>query len=136
MEVTSPETATLAIWTIARFAALAVLFGAKGVAEGLARGKIVVDMSSINPTVSQKVGAACEELGMPFIAEAEFAARALDVWFPPGPPRRLDGALSIPGLRVGYLAFQTEKEPFSPTNVPPSSANRASSRTRSPRPHS
>lgn len=46
-------------------------------------------------------------------AEAEFAARALDVWFPPGPPRRLDGALSIPGLRVGYLAFQTEKEPFS-----------------------
>jgi peptide/nickel transport system substrate-binding protein len=45
-------------------------------------------------------------------AEAEFAAGALDVWFPPGPPRRLDGALSIPGLRVGYLAFQTEKEPF------------------------
>jgi len=45
-------------------------------------------------------------------AEAEFAARALDVWFPPGPPRRLEGALSTPGLRVGYLAFQTEKEPF------------------------
>jgi peptide/nickel transport system substrate-binding protein len=45
-------------------------------------------------------------------AEAEFAARALDIWFPPGPPRRLDGALSTPGLRVGYLAFQTEKEPF------------------------
>ena len=46
-------------------------------------------------------------------AEAEFAASALDIWFPPGPPRRLDGALSTPGLRVGYLAFQTEKEPFS-----------------------
>jgi peptide/nickel transport system substrate-binding protein len=46
-------------------------------------------------------------------AEAEFAARALDIWFPPGPPRRVDGALSTPGLRVGYLAFQTEKEPFS-----------------------
>ena len=46
-------------------------------------------------------------------AEAEFAARALDIWFPPGPPRRLDGALSTPGLRVGYLAFQTEKDPFS-----------------------
>jgi peptide/nickel transport system substrate-binding protein len=46
-------------------------------------------------------------------AEAEFAARALDIWFPPGPPRRPDGALSTPGLRVGYLAFQTEKEPFS-----------------------
>jgi peptide/nickel transport system substrate-binding protein len=50
-------------------------------------------------------------------AEAEFAARALDVWFPPGPPRRLEGALSTPGLRVGYLAFQTEKEPFSRKKV-------------------
>lgn len=46
-------------------------------------------------------------------AEAEFDARALDLWFPPGPPRRNDGALSVPGIRVGYLAFQTEKEPFS-----------------------
>jgi len=46
-------------------------------------------------------------------AEAEFDARSLDVWFPPGPPRRMAGALSTPGLRVGYLAFQTEKEPFS-----------------------
>jgi peptide/nickel transport system substrate-binding protein len=46
-------------------------------------------------------------------AEAEFDARSLDVWFPPGPPRRMVGALSTPGLRVGYLAFQTEKEPFS-----------------------
>jgi peptide/nickel transport system substrate-binding protein len=46
-------------------------------------------------------------------AEAEMDARALDVWFPAGPPRRTVGALSTPGLRVGYLAFQTEKEPFS-----------------------
>jgi peptide/nickel transport system substrate-binding protein len=46
-------------------------------------------------------------------AEAEFDARALDIWFPAGPPRRMAGALSTPGLRVGYLAFQTEKEPFS-----------------------
>jgi peptide/nickel transport system substrate-binding protein len=46
-------------------------------------------------------------------AEAEFDARSLDVWFPMGPPRRMTGALSTPGLRVGYLAFQTEKEPFS-----------------------
>jgi peptide/nickel transport system substrate-binding protein len=46
-------------------------------------------------------------------AEAEFDARALDIWFPAGPPRRMMGALSTPGLRVGYLAFQTEKEPFS-----------------------
>lgn len=46
-------------------------------------------------------------------AEAEFDARALDIWFPPGPPRRQQGTLSIPGPRVGYLAFQTEREPFS-----------------------
>jgi len=45
-------------------------------------------------------------------AEAEMDARALDIWFPAGPPRRTEHALSIPGLRVGYLAFQTEKEPF------------------------
>lgn len=46
-------------------------------------------------------------------AETEMAARNVDVWFPAGAPRRTDGALSIPGLRIGYLAFQTEKEPFS-----------------------
>ena len=53
------------------------------------------------------------EVGTDEHAEAEMDARSLDVWFPPGPPRRTDGATSIPGLRVGYLAFQTEKEPFS-----------------------
>jgi peptide/nickel transport system substrate-binding protein len=46
-------------------------------------------------------------------AEAAFDAKALDVWFAPGPPRRTDWAVSTPGLRVGYLAFQTEKEPLS-----------------------
>src|SRR2546427_3511773 len=46
-------------------------------------------------------------------AEAEIDSRSLDIWFPAGPPRRSDGALSTPGLRIGYLAFQTEKEPFS-----------------------
>ncbi len=46
-------------------------------------------------------------------AEAEFDAGALDVWFPVTAPRRAQWALSVPGPRVGYLAFQTEKEPFS-----------------------
>ncbi len=50
-------------------------------------------------------------------AEAEFDARTLDVWFPLAPPRRADWALSAPGLRVGYLAFQTEKEPFSKKRI-------------------
>jgi ABC-type transport system substrate-binding protein len=50
-------------------------------------------------------------------AEAELDARALDVWFPAAPPRRMEGALAAPGLRVGYLAFQTEKEPFSKKRI-------------------
>src|SRR3989475_112134 len=53
------------------------------------------------------------EVGGDDQAEAELDARTIDIWFPPGPPRRTEGALSLPGLRVGYLAFQTEKVPFS-----------------------
>jgi peptide/nickel transport system substrate-binding protein len=45
-------------------------------------------------------------------AEAQMDARTLDVWFPAAPPRRAEGALSTPGLHVGYLAFQTERDPF------------------------
>jgi peptide/nickel transport system substrate-binding protein len=46
-------------------------------------------------------------------AESELDSRSLDIWFPTAPPRRAEGALSAPSLRIGYLAFQTEKEPFS-----------------------
>ncbi len=46
------------------------------------------------------------------VAEAQLDARELDVWFPSTPPRRQEGALSLPGLHVGYLAMQTEREPF------------------------
>ena len=46
-------------------------------------------------------------------AESELDSRSLDIWFPAGPPRRAEGVLSAPGTRIGYLAFQTEKEPFS-----------------------
>lgn len=45
-------------------------------------------------------------------ADAEFAAGSLDVWFPAQPPRRADWTLSVPGLTIGYLAFQTERDPF------------------------
>ena len=45
-------------------------------------------------------------------ASAALEAQALDVFFPAGAPPRAAGAVSIPGWRVGYLAFQTEKEPF------------------------
>jgi peptide/nickel transport system substrate-binding protein len=57
------------------------------------------------------------EVGSDEHAEAEMEARALDVWFPPGPPRRAEGALSIPSLHVGFLALQTEKAPFSRKKV-------------------
>jgi peptide/nickel transport system substrate-binding protein len=50
-------------------------------------------------------------------AEADLDSGALDVWFPPGAPRRVEGTLSTPGVRVGYLAFQTEKEPFTRKKV-------------------
>ncbi len=53
------------------------------------------------------------EIGSDEQAESEMDARALDVWLPPGPPRRAEGALSVPGLHVGFLAFHTDKEPFS-----------------------
>ena len=46
-------------------------------------------------------------------ADTDIDAGNLDVVFPPGAPRRTQWAQSVPGLRVGYLAFQTEKEPFS-----------------------
>jgi peptide/nickel transport system substrate-binding protein len=46
-------------------------------------------------------------------AESELDGRSLDIWFPTAPPRRAEGALSVPGLRIGYLTFQTEKDPFS-----------------------
>lgn len=46
-------------------------------------------------------------------AEAELDGRRLDLWFPALAPRRMVGALSVPGWTVGVLALQTEKEPFS-----------------------
>lgn len=46
-------------------------------------------------------------------AESELDARSLDIWLPATPPRRAQWAVATPGLRIGYLAFQTEKEPFS-----------------------
>ncbi|HWF65267.1 MAG TPA: 2-hydroxy-3-oxopropionate reductase [Rhizomicrobium sp.] len=40
-----------------------VLFGEKGVAEGLSRGKIVVDMSSISPLATKEFARRIEQLG-------------------------------------------------------------------------
>lgn len=45
-------------------------------------------------------------------AAADLDARALDLYVPAGAPARMTGALAIPGWRIGYLALQTEREPF------------------------
>jgi len=49
--------------------------------------------------------------------EADLDAGALDVLIPDGPPSRLAGALSVPGWRIGYLAMQTERDPWSRKKV-------------------
>ena len=43
------------------------LFGATGVAKGLSRGKVVVDMSSISPLETRKFAARIEELGCEYL---------------------------------------------------------------------
>ncbi len=63
----------------------AAVLGAGGVLEGAAAGSIVVDMSSISPLVSQKIGAACAERGVAF----------LDAPVSGGEPKAIDGTLAI-----------------------------------------
>ena len=45
-------------------------------------------------------------------AEAMLGAQTIDVALLDTAPDRPSGVLSVPGWRVGYLALQTEKEPF------------------------
>lgn len=52
------------------------------------------------------------EVADPVKAEAELDSRGLDLLIPGAAPSRMQGALSVPGWRIGYLAVQTEKEPF------------------------
>ena len=61
------------------------ILGHDGVLDCVRKGAIVVDMSSINPTVSQKVGAACEARGIEF----------LDAPVSGGEPKAIDGTLAI-----------------------------------------
>jgi 2-hydroxy-3-oxopropionate reductase len=63
----------------------AAVLGDAGVLLGARPGSIVVDMSSINPQVSQKVGAACEAKGVEF----------LDAPVSGGEPKAIDGTLAI-----------------------------------------
>jgi len=63
----------------------AAMLGKGGVLEGARKGCIVVDMSSISPTVSQAVGAACATKGIEF----------LDAPVSGGEPKAVDGTLAI-----------------------------------------
>lgn len=63
----------------------AAVLSAGGVLEGAAKGSIIVDMSSISPIVSQKVGKACAARGVAF----------LDAPVSGGEPKAIDGTLAI-----------------------------------------
>jgi len=61
------------------------VLGPGGVLEGALPGCLIVDMSSISPTVSQKVAAACAEKGVEF----------LDAPVSGGEPKAVDATLAI-----------------------------------------
>jgi len=61
------------------------VLGAGGVLEGAAAGTLIIDMSSINPLISQKVAAACAAKGVDFI----------DAPVSGGEPKAIDGSLAI-----------------------------------------
>jgi 2-hydroxy-3-oxopropionate reductase len=61
------------------------VLGPGGVLEGVKAGSLIIDMSSINPAVSQKVGAACAAKGVEF----------LDAPVSGGEPKAIDGTLAI-----------------------------------------
>src|SRR5882757_8801969 len=61
------------------------ILGARGVLEGAKPGSTVVDMSSVNPLISQKIGASC-------VAKK---VRFLDAPVSGGEPKAVDGTLAI-----------------------------------------
>ena len=61
------------------------VLGKDGVLEGARSGSTLVDMSSISPMVSQKIGAACDGKGIEF----------LDAPVSGGEPKAVDGTLAI-----------------------------------------
>ncbi len=63
----------------------AAVLGPEGVLAGAKKGAVLIDMSSINPLVSQKIGAACAAQGVEF----------LDAPVSGGEPKAIDGTLAI-----------------------------------------
>ena len=62
-----------------------VLFGNDGLAEGLTKGKAVIDMSSINPVESQNFANELSKIGVEF----------LDAPVSGGEPKAIDGSLAV-----------------------------------------
>ncbi len=62
-----------------------VVLGANGILSGAKAGSLIVDMSSINPLVSQKIAAACAAKGVDFI----------DAPVSGGEPKAIEGTLAI-----------------------------------------
>jgi 2-hydroxy-3-oxopropionate reductase len=62
-----------------------VVLGANGILAGSRPGSLIVDMSSINPLVSQKIAAACAAKGVDF----------LDAPVSGGEPKAIEGTLAI-----------------------------------------
>ena len=60
-----------------------VVLGPNGILEGCKEGNLIIDMSSINPLVSQKIAAACARKGVGFI----------DAPVSGGEPKAIDGTL-------------------------------------------
>jgi 2-hydroxy-3-oxopropionate reductase len=63
----------------------AAILGPDGVLEGTPKGNGIIDMSSIAPGTSQKIGAACDAAGVEF----------LDAPVSGGEPKAIDGTLAI-----------------------------------------
>ena len=63
----------------------AAILGPNGVLEGASTGNGIIDMSSIAPGTSQKVGAACDAAGVDF----------LDAPVSGGEPKAIDGTLAV-----------------------------------------
>jgi 2-hydroxy-3-oxopropionate reductase len=62
-----------------------VVLGANGILSGAKSGSLIIDMSSISPLISQKIGAACDAKGVDF----------LDAPVSGGEPKAIDGTLAI-----------------------------------------
>jgi 2-hydroxy-3-oxopropionate reductase len=63
----------------------AAVFGENGLAEGFQKGSVLIDMSSIDPVESKKIGADLEKIGI----------EMLDAPVSGGEPKAIDGTLSV-----------------------------------------